>query len=237
MKYKHKAMMMPPPPPQQKGWTTSRCCRNNARRATTSRRRRSPLLFVVLSLLALQVESQQVDCDDDEKCEVMVGNGSTCRVVGDDDDNKKKCSNPFESGCLQNLLPKYKNKKRVCNSEDSNDAVERGICVVPPFGDEYLEIRIATQSWESAMFEAWVLQVVLSELLGVPTTLETGLPDAYVNLYDSQSRFEYGDADNIKAIAKASELVDCRKASKDPNQYESCSHLITGTSPLATMLY
>ncbi|KAL3917281.1 MAG: hypothetical protein SGILL_004790, partial [Bacillariaceae sp.] len=38
---------------------------------------------------------------------------------------------------------------------------------------------------------AWILQIVLSEFLGVPTTIETGVEDAKLNFYDLQMPMSY----------------------------------------------
>ena len=37
------------------------------------------------------------------------------------------------------------------------------------------EIRIFAYDWESSLFQAWILQILLSELLDIPATIETGV--------------------------------------------------------------
>ena len=74
-----------------------------------------------------------------------------------------QASNPFQSGCLHKH-GKY--PKRACNSDDPPGTEQNGICIPSPF--DYPEIRILNQNWDSSVISAWVLQIVLSELLQVP---------------------------------------------------------------------
>ena len=54
------------------------------------------------------------------------------------------CSNPFQSGCLQNYLGKETFRHaRVCNSDDDDGAADRGECEDSPF--DYEEVRILNQ--------------------------------------------------------------------------------------------
>jgi hypothetical protein len=76
---------------------------------------------------------------------------------------------------------------RVCNSEDGPDAADLGHCRVPYEGLDYMEIRIHNQNWESVFFESWVLQILLSEMLDVPVTIETGSPGVNNNFYQPQN--------------------------------------------------
>ena len=82
--------------------------------------------------------------------------------------------NPFydNGGCLRNLAQRrnFTAKMRVCNSNDKPDAALLGYCHESPVLD-YAEIRIAGQDWESNYMSAWLMQIVLSELLEVPTTV------------------------------------------------------------------
>jgi len=96
---------------------------------------------------------------------------------------------------------------------------------------EYQEIRIFSQNWESAIFGAWIAQIVLSELLDVPVTIETGDANVNANFYDRQSRFQYGSSQNhFDGFQRASNLHgDCRNANKgrengNDDSYESCGH-------------
>jgi hypothetical protein len=176
------------------------------------------LVVITFGFICLSsVYSQRRTCRSTSECEQAVRRGSTCREDG-------FCSNPFESGCLSTLLPdKYSTKIRVCNSEDPPEAAGAGICRIPDF--DYTEIRIFSANWESVILEDWVLQVLLSELLDVPTSIEPGLPGARINLYDSQRNIVYGDSGDRSSIHFASVYGDCRLASKKP--YESCAHVVT----------
>jgi hypothetical protein len=86
-----------------------------------------------------------VPCNETAECETSFDSGSECH------DGVCSSSNLFEQGCLAKMLPGWK-KLRVCNSEDPPEAAELGICRTP--GINYGEIRIASQNWEAAMFEA-----------------------------------------------------------------------------------
>jgi hypothetical protein len=144
-----------------------------------------------------------------------MGSGSKCR-------KDFTCSNPYEQGCLYKKLPGFQ-KKRVCNSDDPIDAAERGICRIPDL--DYMELRIFSQNWESVFFECWIVQVILSELLDVPTTIETGMYEARLNLYDPNSPFDFGNNDDVEALTVAKNLGgDCRMASRKKDTYQGCAH-------------
>lgn len=161
-------------------------------------------------------DNQALPCTNNSVCEPYFGTGSQC--VGG------LCTNPFEQGCLYRKLPWW-TKVRVCNSDDPPNAAELGLCRTPQF--DYLEIRMHSQNWESVFFEAWILQIVLSEMLDVPTSIETGIPTAKINFYNASSPFQYGISDDWGALARADQLLDCRLASRDPNNYQSCAHVIS----------
>ena len=125
------------------------------------------------------------------RCTEKYRTGSICRENG-------FCSNPFRSGCLRNVLSQSEETEtetffrlRACNSDDDPGAEKRGECVA---GD-YDEIRILAQDWEGPMITAWIMQIILSEVLGVPTTLETSMPEseASMNFYDGDMRFSYSN--------------------------------------------
>ncbi|CAB9513019.1 expressed unknown protein [Seminavis robusta] len=149
--------------------------------------------------------------------------------------------NRFEHGCLYEKLGKdptvaYQQKKqRVCNSEDPPDAVQQGICRQSPFQDHYMEIRIFCQDWESVLIETWVLQIILSEIMNVPTTVETGFFDTTVNFYDPQGRYDYAYQTLLDvfhstyrpSMERGHELGDCRSARKDTREdYQECAHVV-----------
>jgi hypothetical protein len=124
------------------------------------------------------------------------GNSSSSHIAFDDDDDHSHqeadvrqrrmrgeiLKNPYsDGGCLKQLKSNW-TKKRVCSSDDPPEFAEMGYCEHEETFN-YTEIRISSQNWESAFFQTWILQVILSEILGVPTTVETGLPDVKVCSY------------------------------------------------------
>ena len=58
--------------------------------------------------------------------------------------------------------------------------------------------------------KAWVLQILLSEVLDVPTTIETGEPDLNINFYDPAGRFDYGIGYYMEGLDRAAQVIDCR---------------------------
>jgi len=187
-------------------------------------------LFLLLLLRSLHCASALVNCTygdsilGDSRCVDKYRSGSVCRENG-------FCSNPFRSGCLRNVLPEETAflRPRACNSDDDPDAEERGECIA---GD-YNEIRILSQDWEGPMITAWIMQIILSEVLGVPTTLETSMPDseASMNFYDGDMRFSYSnDTYDYDSIRTAKEHGGCHAFTKDRQEkegwYRSCADIM-----------
>jgi hypothetical protein len=182
------------------------------------------LLLLVTATLYLVTPTP---CTVDSECHDLQGIESTCGSDG-------LCSNPFESGCLYARLPGWE-KKRVCNSDDPLDAAKMGVCTEPIL--DYMEVRIISGNWESITFNAWLMQILLSEILQVPTTLESGLPNISVNLYEESGAFEYGSYDPVTAFENAFQYKDCRLASRSEANYETCAHVQSefwGAGSLAT---
>jgi hypothetical protein len=130
--------------------------------------------------------------------------------------------NPYTSGCL--YAKELVSHIRVCNSEDPLEASTSGICRSPEV--DYMEIRIFSDNWESITFEAWIIQIILSELLDVPTTVEAGSYEGSLNFYHPDAPMEYGVplSDN-DALKFAYGIGDCRLAMKDSaDSYEACAH-------------
>ena len=159
---------------------------------------------------------------------------------------------------LPSLARRLRRHMRVCNSEDPPEA--RGIvCIdyqslatsatgydtaidLTTLYSDYTEIRIMSQNWESAFFSAWIMQILLSEVLQVPTTLETSVANKYVNFYSPTNEFDYGVSNDWDAIAAANAAPhgDCRQrtgkdARQDPTgdshavtdeEYVPCGHVI-----------
>ena len=172
-----------------------------------------------------------VECEDDVDCSFSVGTGSVCRSDG-------FCSNPFESGCFhalnQSLYGELAGSRmRVCNSDDTQDTISKGLCRQPDI--EYMEIRLFANNWESSVFENWIIQILLSELLDIPTTVETGQPDRELSFYEKHNRYEYGDNFDTNSLAQATALKgDCSQALKEGwteseggvEGYQYCAHMV-----------
>jgi len=232
---------------------------SNKHRLSSSTRSVRWLLFL-LCLFWQQQQQQQHDvaaaaaartittplwpCTTSQDCERDVGPGSICRSNSstnstDDDDGNLFCSNnPLEQGCLYNKLPGW-TRKRVCNSEDPANAAQAGICQAPDF--DYMEIRTYGGNWQSRIILAWLLQIILSELLGVPSTVESGTADAKLNLYDPFNSLlgGYGTGETIDALQTAFQLGDCRLANtnqerrnnnggeeEEEDSYVKCAHFV-----------
>ena len=152
--------------------------------------------------------------------------------------------NKYYMGCFH---AKLGHKQRVCNSHDDPNVIKDGLlCRQPPIQD-YMEIRIFCQDWESVLIETWVLQLILSEIMDVPTTVETGFVDAEVNFYDIDGRYEYAYQTQLdifhstyrQAMENGHLLQDCRLANKgsgdgdqydededNSEEYQQCAHMV-----------
>ena len=103
---------------------------------------------------------------------------------------------------------------------------------------------MAAGNWESAVFQGWLYQMILSELLGVPVTLESGKANAKINVYDPSNPLQYGVAYSWEAIQTAYQRKgDCTGLSKthpipprdetptpsdddDEEEYQACAHVM-----------
>ena len=88
------------------------------------------LLFLGLLLLVTIPSNGEakVACTSTEFCSQTLREGSQC-VNG-------FCDNPYQYGCLQSRREGF-TEKRICNSEDPEDAADQGLCRAPPHGLEY----------------------------------------------------------------------------------------------------
>ena len=127
--------------------------------------------------------------------------------------NVKVCSNPFQQGCLKTLLTNQYPNGRICNSDDARnqDEVYNSFppCRFATF--QYPEIRISNGIWESNIFQAWIFQIILMEILEVPVTVGL-MPNLTLasSFYDPQNRFTYSDlAYPFDALRMANEVGDC----------------------------
>ena len=150
------------------------------------------------------------------------------------------CTNPFQSGCLKTMAKQYGKKKkfripgafdkiRICNSDDDNsikdESVKAEYCRQPDYFS-YDEVRISPSNWESAIIISWVYQILLTELLDVPATMEHGDGiSGRGSFYDRKNNFVYVKSAFEKEIHttlwKSDELEgDCSKTT------EPCAHIL-----------
>lgn len=151
-------------------------------------------------------------CNSTSTCEALARPGSLC-VEG-------LCTNPFAGGCLRRLRGEELHPQpRTCNSEDDPSAEADGTCSKSPF--DYPEVRVSPGNWESAMFYAWIIQIFLSEVAGVPVSIETsgGGP---LSFYDRDNAFSYPTVagNNFDAIREGNRVGDCAKTEKP------CCHVL-----------
>jgi hypothetical protein len=149
------------------------------------------------------------------------------------------CTNPFASGCFHALDPEW-DVRRTCNSEDSDQDIASGdVCRVPT-DLQYMEMRLFTFNWESVHLENWLLQIILSEFLDVPTSLETGVPGSQMNFYHPFRVKDGGSNLDRRSLGIAADYGDCLKIPEDKrapdaplhnltgdNTYQPCAHMAT----------
>lgn len=83
-------------------------------------------------------------------------------------------------------------------------------------------------------------QIILSEILGVPTTLETGLPDTSIDFYHPALQTDYGTSNNLAALVASVEYsggtqgclpVAQRNRASSTEEYQPCAHAIPEVWP------
>ena len=90
--------------------------------------------------------------------------------------------NPYDEGCLYSYG--LQDIQRTCNSEDTDTTK----CSSNDLN--YMEIRIHTGDWESITYESWIIQILLSEILHVPTTIDAGLGNVEsLNFFHSEGGY------------------------------------------------
>ncbi len=174
------------------------------------------LILIAISSRFLPQAEAAVACNaTNNPCEDLLWKGSRCP--------DGFCTNPFRGGCLRAMLGSD-GYAGMYSSDDTAESVKND--------NEYTETRIYSQNWESAFLNAWIMQVIYSELLGVPSTIETGKADKNLNFYDESNRMEYGSSYSVSAIEKAlnAEGGDCTIYNKnkggDDHEYAPCAHLV-----------
>eukprot|EP00980_Cylindrotheca_fusiformis_P018109 scaffold5818_cov84-Cylindrotheca_fusiformis.AAC.1 len=125
----------------------------------------SSLLLLWLLLLLQSVHTGALPCDSDAYCQTVYGSPDSVCLLN----STKECSNPFQKGCLRSKgLVDYDGLLRVCTSSDDDDPDEM-FCRKSRF--PYPEIRIHNGDWSTSFWLAWIYQIVLVELLGVPVSV------------------------------------------------------------------
>lgn len=187
------------------------------------------LIFgVLLLVVANTAAATDLFCVRTADCEAKLSKGSICQGG--------LCTNPFyEKGCLATLMsPEQQlqfstSRLRTCTSVDPPAAVGK-FCQLPAL--EYQEMRIYTQNWESVFMEAWILQILLTEVLGVPVTLESGVADVKLDFHDQDFAFGYGSGNDYAVVENAVALNgDCTLAGQKVHDnatttYQPCAHFV-----------
>lgn len=183
------------------------------------------LLVLTMTTQRLEKSHAFIDCKDSADCERLIIKGtSTCR--------NGKCTNPYSEGCLRTLSRhndrdgrmRFSDERyqRTCSSDDHN---EDSNCRPSPL--DYDEIRIAPGNWESSILFAWILSIILSEVLDVPVTIENGHndPGGSGSFYYSSGGISYAkESYNFDALEEAYRLDgDCSKSNRP------CAHVIPET--------
>ena len=122
---------------------------------------------------------------------------------------------------LSMLLRRLLSKPRVCNSEDGSDVIEMGFC--KPAENDYPEVRTYAENWEESIMLSWMMQIIYSELLGVPSTVESGLEDKELNFYDKANRLDYGTTNDVSVIEARTNVEgkDCTAYKKNHDGVDS----------------
>ncbi|CAB9499000.1 Receptor-type guanylate cyclase gcy [Seminavis robusta] len=185
------------------------------------------LLVLWMSLMGITGASN-VPCNATLQCELKLRPGSICMESG-------YCSNPLYhgGGCLKTMLgAKNWTRTRVCSSQDPPEAAANGYCLPASAAGHfsYQEIRLAGLNWETGIFVSWIIQIILSEVLNVPTTIDAGSPHVNIDLYNPKSEFDlssivldYG----WEGHAVADRVKDCRTVyTDDEDNYQQCFHVV-----------
>lgn len=132
--------------------------------------------------------------------------------------------NPYDEGCLYSYG--LQDVRRTCNSEDTD------MTKCSNNDLNYMEIRIHTGDWESITYESWIIQILMSEILHVPTTIDSGFGnEESLNFYNSRGEYSYGRYtlyDSLSAAynSKDGDCVPIIQGEKLHNPNVTCAHVI-----------
>jgi 7 transmembrane sweet-taste receptor of 3 GCPR len=180
---------------------------------------------------------RQHDIQQNQQQQAMTMKNDTSSVNG----TSSNSSTSNVEGNLHKLLSyEY---MRVCSSVDDTlldsdvkqqQQQKNKNCISPSLWN-YTEIRLSGNNWESVFFETWIVQIVLSELLHVPTSVDTGMFDKVMDFYDPYNRVEYGKGYDWDGLRLARNVSDCRTVIQSNNNnlitnnesstYQSCAHV------------
>ena len=189
------------------------------------------LLLCMIGMRDVVVHAS-IPCETDEECTTKLRKGSLCMDDG-------SCSNPFVKGCLGTLIDdpttlatkvsatnyeiiiKSLEQGRVCNSDDLKFASKD---CMNPYEDEfnYPEIRIHNGNWESSIFLAWIIQILLMEILKVPATVGLTTESTFKSgFYSPTNTLEYSSkAYPFEALRDADQ---CHLISDD---FKECANVL-----------
>lgn len=170
-------------------------------------------LITFVFLLRFCFVLAKAECTSTIECEQIFQKGSIC-------DEDGYCTNPFAIGCLRTLREdeKYKKTNRVCNSQDNTTEFCTGYGLQRYLN--YPEISIFANDYERAIVIGWVVQILLSEVLGVPASIQTG-KDGVLNFYDINNSFQFALNNHFEAMIEANRVNgDCSKSNS------TCAHFM-----------
>lgn len=176
------------------------------------------ILGVVLLSLSLTLEWRNGDSGGD----TSLRHNSTPPVPTD----CKGCSNPYHvGGCLyQKLIASGQQERaqsyiRTCHSDDDDELL--GKCHRPsPQEESLFEIRIASRSYPEYVAHAWILQILLTEIMRQPVTIESGQTGPENDFYNRENGVLFDESSFEETLETAHELAgDCSSALRP------CAHI------------
>ena len=203
-------------------------------------RREALCLLVVICCISHLVKAG-VPCSSNTDCK------SKLVTTGDSVCEDGFCTNPFQSGCLKTMAKQYGKKKkirfarafdkeRICNSNDAEDQKHTpprkkyDSCRKSTLNDifTYDEVRLAPSKRISATFLSWIHQILLTEIMEVPTTMEHGdgsRGTGEVSFYDRTNGFKAVSSGFATNVVDA--LLEADNNDGDCSQTESpCAHVL-----------
>ena len=168
---------------------------------------------VFIFLLRIPDASASIECESDEECARILNlNGTEC-VEG-------LCTNPFAQGCLRRYLGEDKfPHKRICNLNDHGDTSH---CESSPL--DFLEMRVASSNWDAGIFNGWLFQIFLNELVQVPASIESGFDfdNNFYDIFNEEISYDVPTYD-WPALRNALENNNCQEVREEG---KPCAHVM-----------